>query len=85
MPVKEHYYIVDYTENYDFILYFYCGGGFGGEYQGALVYSRLPGQKIPEQVNQRFQLAMERLGVSKYVPKWDDWCVPDYKNCHNLE
>lgn len=35
MPVEETYYMIDHVrvDNHDFILYFYCGAGFGGEYQ----------------------------------------------------
>jgi hypothetical protein len=33
MSVKEDYYIIDYIPN-KHVLYFYCGKGFGGEYQG---------------------------------------------------
>ena len=40
MMVEEHYYILDYTP--DYVMYFYCGFGFGGEYQGSVIYGNQP-------------------------------------------
>lgn len=85
MPVEEHYYIMDYTD--DYILYFYCGYGFGGEYQGSLVYSTSRDlQKISPEIDQRFEQKM--LGspvLRKYLPEWDEYCVPNYdRKCANI-
>lgn len=91
MPVEEHYYIVDATEDSRFVLYFYCGYGFGGEYQGALVYARRdPADKVsvvklPADVEHRFADALAAAKLTKYVPRLSQFCTPTYKHdCENM-
>lgn len=36
LPVEERYYILDFTEDGSFLLYFYCGTLLGSEYSGAV-------------------------------------------------
>ncbi len=36
LPVEETYYILDYTEDGSYLLYFYCGSLLGSEYTGAV-------------------------------------------------
>ena len=86
MPVEEHYYIVDYTSDYRFILYFYCGFGFGGEYQGALVYGRRGhGEVLPVEVEERFAVKLKALSLEKYVSALKEFCVPTFNaSCENF-
>ncbi len=95
MPVEEHYYIIDATEDYRFILYFYCGFGYGGEYQGALVYGKLDRSSsstkttipaLPADVELRFQMALESADLKKYVPSLKKFCTPSYAGrCENID
>jgi hypothetical protein len=87
MPVEEHYFVLDYTEDGRYMLYFYCGFGFGGQYQGALVYGRLSSAflGLPKEVEVRFSRALERAGLQKYVPQLGAFCRPSYSgNCGNF-
>jgi hypothetical protein len=94
MPVEEHYYILDATEDGRYVLYFYCGYGFNGEYQGALVYGRrdrIDDSKetythLPVEVEQRFAEALKQARLEKYVPvKLEQFCRPTYKEaCENM-
>ena len=86
MPVEEHYYILDATPDNSFVLYFYCGYGYGGEYQGSVVYSAEKNPEIPKEVQQRFGKILRDLGLRKYVPKFQDYCTPDYSRaCANID
>lgn len=83
MPVEEHYYILDYTE--DFVLYFYCGFGFDGEYQGSLIYSRFPSSQVPQVVLDRFSDVLRRVNLPEYIPELESFCKPDYnRECQNM-
>ena len=86
MPVEEHYYMLDYTEDGEFVFYFYCGYGFDSEYNGAVVYSRQRDAVIPESVKDRFNSVIMRAGLTDYLTTLDGFCSPNYNgNCPNIE
>lgn len=47
MPVEETYFILDYTEDGAFLLYFYCGALLGSEYTGAVGQLRSAALRCP--------------------------------------
>ncbi|KAL4452717.1 hypothetical protein ABPG75_008379 [Micractinium tetrahymenae] len=84
MPVNETYYILDYTEDGAFLLYFYCGTLLGAEYTGAVVYSREAAAAIPPDVAARFAAAVQAAGLQDYV-QVDRFCTPAYPpDCPNI-
>jgi hypothetical protein len=85
MPVEEHYYIMDFTEDFSFILYVYCGYGFGGEYQGSVIYSREKGAQPSPQLEQRFAKVLNDNNLEAFIPPLSQYCKPDYSNyCENI-
>lgn len=44
--------------------YFYCGSGFGGEYQGSLVYTYKPDSVVPRDIDDRFKDVYEKMELS---------------------
>jgi len=85
MQVEEHYHILDATPKGEYVLYFYCGFGSGGEYQGAVVYSQTPGP-LPAQVYQRFKASIEKADLQPWVPSFGEFCQPKYpaNMCRNV-
>ncbi|KAL4438955.1 hypothetical protein ABPG77_006892 [Micractinium sp. CCAP 211/92] len=84
LPVEETYYILDYTEDGSYLLYFYCGSLLGSEYTGAVIYSREPDTPVPSDVKARFSAAVAAAGLQDYV-KLDSFCTPAYPStCPNL-
>jgi VDE lipocalin domain len=83
MPVEEHYYMLDFTEEY--FLYFYCGFGFKGEYQGSVVYSKSKGG-LPDEIATRFQKVLDNANLKDYIPATlDGFCRPSYQfACKNI-
>lgn len=86
-PVEEHQYIVDFTDDASFILYFYCGYSEAFDYQGAMLYSREPNAQVPPEVAARFSAAIERSGLHAegFMPPFDQLCAPAFDNCPNIE
>ena len=86
MPVEEHYYILDYEPDMSYVLYFYCGFGFGGQYQGSLVYSKTMSVEMPKEVEERYARLTESLDLNEYLPPWNQYCKPDYlkQKCTNI-
>lgn len=84
LPVEERYYILDFTEDGSFLLYFYCGTLLGSEYSGAVIYSREPGAAVPPDVVARFAAAVAAAGLQDYV-QLDRFCTPAYPpECPNF-
>jgi hypothetical protein len=81
---------MDYVEDGRYILYFYCGFGFGGEYQGALVYAAASSgtARLPVDVERRFTAVLRQAKLEKYTkPSLGDFCIPSYPagECKNIQ
>ncbi len=58
-------------------LYLRLGGaGFGGEYQGAVVYARNMTVELSAETETLFQRALDRAKLQKYVPRLSQFCRP---------
>lgn len=57
LPVEETYYILDYTEDGSYLLYFYCGSLLGSEYTGAVSASCRAARTPPRPNMARFRAA----------------------------
>ncbi|KAI3653994.1 hypothetical protein MP228_000713 [Amoeboaphelidium protococcarum] len=91
MQVTEYYYVLDYeldpldNSKLKYMVYFYCGSGFGGEYQGALVYTNKPNTQIEPELEQRLKKVLVDMDLAEYYPPLNQFCQPAYgSSCHNI-
>jgi hypothetical protein len=86
MDVEEHYYFLDWTPDGSWVMFYYCGYGFDREYQGALLLTRdYDFDLIPESIENRFDKAILKAGLSEYLGPLNEWCQPKfYERCKNF-
>jgi hypothetical protein len=77
--IKETYYILDSTN--DYMLYFYCGVGPFGEYQGAVVYTVHKTATLPAEIEQRFADVLADTGLDSFYPDFEAFCHVSYDQC----
>ena len=79
MMVEEHYYMLDWSESGNWVMFYYCGYGFGSQYQGALIVTtEREFDVIPKYLETRFDKAIIDAGLSEYLGPVSSWCKPDY-------
>ena len=77
MDVEEHYYLLDWEEDGSWIMFYYCGYGFGSEYQGALLLSRRSDfDVIPAFIEKKFNESISDTGLTEYLGPISSWCQP---------
>ena len=67
-------------------MFFYCGSGFEGEYQGVVIYKKELKGELDEATKYRFEEALKRIGLSKeLIPRVKDLLPVDYNNCKPIK
>lgn len=81
MDVEEHYYLLDWTMDGSWVMFYYCGYTFNREYQGALLLTRGNDfDTLPEGVEARFDQAILNADLSEYLGPLSEWCLPKFND-----
>lgn len=79
MDVEEHYYMLDWTEDGKWVMFYYCGYGFGSQYQGALIVTtEKEFDVIPRNIESSFDEAIIYAGLIGNLGPVATWCKPEY-------
>jgi hypothetical protein len=79
MNVEEHYYLLDWTNDGSWVMFYYCGYGFGSEYQGGLLLTRnIDFEEIPSDIEIDFDTSIRDARLSDYLGPISEWCKPEF-------